>query len=37
MGGGEINSTVSSVSAEPINDDLFTVPAGYKVKRQKVD
>jgi hypothetical protein len=37
MGGGEITSTVTSVSAEPINDDLFAVPAGYKVKRQKVD
>ena len=37
MGGGEINSTVTSVSAEPLGDDLFAVPAGYKVKRQKVD
>jgi len=37
MGGGEINSTVTSVSAEPLGDDIFAVPAGYKVKRQKVD
>jgi hypothetical protein len=37
MGGGEINSTVSSISAEPLSDDVFAVPAGYKVKRQKVD
>lgn len=37
MGGGEINSTVTSVSADPLAADLFTVPAGYKVKRQKLD
>jgi hypothetical protein len=37
MGGGEINSSVTSVSADPIAADVFTVPAGYKVKRQKVD
>ena len=37
MGGGEINSTVTSVSADPLADDLFTVPAGYKTKRQKLD
>ena len=37
MGGGEINSTVTSVSADPLPDDLFTVPAGYKTKRQKLD
>lgn len=37
MGGGEINSTVTSVSADPLAADLFTVPAGYKVKRQKID
>lgn len=37
MGGGEINSTVTSVSADPLADDLFTVPAGYKIKRQKVE
>lgn len=36
MGGGEINSTVTSVSADPIAADVFTVPAGYKVKRQEV-
>jgi hypothetical protein len=37
MGNSEINSTVTSVSADPLADDLFTVPAGYKVKRQKID
>jgi hypothetical protein len=37
MGGGEINSSVVSVSDETIAADVFTVPAGYKVKRQKVD
>jgi len=37
MGGGEINSTVTSISADPLAADLFTVPAGYKVKRQKLD
>ena len=37
MGNGEISSTVTSVSADPLADDLFTVPAGYKVKRQKLD
>ena len=37
MGGGEINTTVTSVSADPLSDDLFTVPSDYKVKRQKVD
>jgi hypothetical protein len=37
MGGGEINTTVTSISADPLAADLFTVPAGYKVKRQKVD
>ncbi len=37
MGGGEISSTVTSVSADPLAADLFTAPAGYTVKRQKVD
>jgi hypothetical protein len=37
MGGGEMNSTVTSVSADPLADDLFTVPTGYKLKRQKLD
>lgn len=37
MGGGEINSTVTSVSADPLADDIFAVPTGYTVKRQKVD
>ena len=37
MGGGEINTTVTSVSADALGDDLFTVPTAYKVKRQKID
>ena len=37
MGGGEINSTVTSISADPLADDIFTVPAGYKIKRQKIE
>ncbi len=37
MGGGEMTSTVTSISGDPLSDDLFTVPAGYKVKRQKLD
>jgi hypothetical protein len=37
MGGGEINSTVTSVSADPLAADLFVVPEGYKIKRQKVE
>lgn len=37
MGGGQINTTVTSVSAEPLAADLFVVPAGYKVKRQTID
>ena len=37
VGGGEITTQVTSVSADPIAADLFTVPAGYKVKRQKLD
>jgi hypothetical protein len=36
MGGGEITSTVTSISADPVAADVFTVPAGYTVKRQKV-
>lgn len=34
-GGSEITSTVSSISDAPLADDLFAVPAGYKVKRQQ--
>lgn len=37
MGGGEISTTVTSISDAPLADDLFAVPAGYKVKRQKLD
>lgn len=37
MGGGEINSTVTSISADTLADDIFTVPAGYKIKRQKIE
>lgn len=37
MGGGRMSTTVTSVSADPLAADLFEVPAGYKVKRQKVD
>ncbi|MGI8671923.1 MAG: DUF4412 domain-containing protein [Luteitalea sp.] len=37
MGGGQINTTVTSVSADTLAADLFVVPADYKVKRQKID
>ncbi len=37
MGGGEITSTVTSISADPVDADIFTVPAGYKVNRQKIE
>jgi hypothetical protein len=37
MGGGEITSTVTSISADPIAADVFTVPAGYKINRQKIE
>lgn len=37
MGNGQITSTVTSISGDALADDIFTVPAGYKVKRQKVD
>lgn len=37
MGGGEVTSTVTSISADPLSDDLFVVPAGYKQKRQKLN
>lgn len=36
MGGGEITTTVTSISADPVAADLFTVPAGYKINRQKI-
>ena len=37
MGGGEINSVVTSISADTLADDIFAVPAGYKIKRQKIE
>jgi len=37
MGGGEITSTITSISADPIAADIFTVPAGYKINRQKIE
>ena len=36
MGGGEMSTTVTSVSDEPLDAGLFEIPAGYKVKEQKV-
>lgn len=37
MGNSEITSVVTSISGDALADDIFAVPAGYKVKRQKVD
>lgn len=37
LGGGEMNTTVTSISADPLAADVFAVPAGYTVKRQKVE
>lgn len=37
MGGGEMTTTVTSVSADVLAEDLFAVPAAYKQKRQKID
>jgi hypothetical protein len=36
MGGGEMTTVVTSVSADPLDAALFEIPAGYKVKEQKV-
>lgn len=36
MGSGEMSTTVTKISDEPIDDALFEIPAGYKVKEQKV-
>lgn len=36
MGGGEMSTTVTSVSDATIDAGLFEIPAGYKVKEQKV-
>lgn len=35
MGGSTITNTVQKVSVGPLGDDLFVVPAGYKVKESK--
>jgi hypothetical protein len=35
MGGSSISTTVTKVSTDTLSDDLFAVPAGYKVKPQK--
>ncbi len=36
MGGGEMATTVTKVSDEPLEEALFEIPDGYKVKEQKV-
>ncbi len=36
LGGGEMSSTVTRISDETLDDSLFEIPAGYKVKEQKV-
>jgi hypothetical protein len=36
MGGGEITTVVTSISADPVDASLFEIPDGYKVKEQKV-
>lgn len=36
MGGGEMSTTVTSVSAETVDAAMFEIPDGYKVKEQKV-
>ena len=36
MGGGEMSTTVTSVSDETLDASLFDIPEGYKVKEQKV-
>ena len=36
MGNGEISTTVTRISAETLDAALFDIPAGYKVKEQKV-
>lgn len=35
MGGSSISTTVTKVSTDTLSDDVFAVPAGYKVKPQK--
>lgn len=36
MGGGEMSTTVTRISDETLDASLFEIPAGYKVKEQKV-
>jgi hypothetical protein len=36
MGGGEMQTTVTRISDETLDASLFEIPAGYKVKEQKV-
>lgn len=36
MGGGEMSTTVTRISDETLDAALFEIPAGYKVKEQKV-
>lgn len=36
LGGGEMSSTVTRISDETLDASLFEIPAGYKVKEQKV-
>jgi hypothetical protein len=35
MGGSGISQTVTAVSTDAISDDMFVIPAGYKVKEEK--
>jgi hypothetical protein len=35
MGGGSTSTTTTDVSAAPLADDLFAVPAGYKLRERK--
>ncbi len=37
LGGGEMSSTVTRISDEALDDSLFEIPEGYKVKEQKVN
>lgn len=32
MGSSSMTITATSVSTDPLSDDLFAIPAGYKVK-----
>jgi hypothetical protein len=36
MGGGEMHTVVTSISTETLDDSLFEVPSGYRVREQKV-